>query len=347
MHTGQEQGPKGRNRNGMRATMKLLLAVALLLGVCAFVDVQELVTALRHVSAVGIFYLALIGVLMIWVSCIKWQLFLSAYGHRARILRLMRLYTIGYFINTFTPSFIGGDVVRSVHLGRDLASRRDAFVSTFLERFTGLLAMALLGALFVAVGSTATAGVEAAVLCVALATFALALVCFSQRAATLAFSVLSRSSAAFLPPPMQERLAALLEKLERAFRAARSNPGLLLRAMALSFVYHVLTVLNTYVAARCVGWEDPGLGGLFVVVPLVLLVGMVPITPSGIGLQEGAFLFFLQRIGATEAQALGVGLVLRAKVFVIALVGWLLWITLSTETRQHSEPNGPLQEEGR
>ena len=66
--------------------------------------------------------------------------------------------------------------------------------------------------------------------------------------------------------------------------------------------------------------------GLFIVVPLVLLVSMVPLTPAGIGIQEGAFLFFLQRIGATEAQGLGVGVVLRAKVMVIAMLGGLLWL---------------------
>ena len=36
-------------------------------------------------------------------------------------------------------------------------------------------------------------------------------------------------------------------------------------------------------------------------VPLVLMVGVVPITPSSLGVQEGAFVFLLARIGASPA----------------------------------------------
>jgi len=53
---------------------------------------------------------------------------------------------------------------------------------------------------------------------------------------------------------------------------------------------------------------------------------MAPLTPSGLGLQEGAFLFLLQRIGASHAQGLGVGLVLRAKVMLVAVIGGVLWL---------------------
>jgi uncharacterized membrane protein YbhN (UPF0104 family) len=96
--------------------------------------------------------------------------------------------------------------------------------------------------------------------------------------------------------------------------------------MALSFLFHLLTVVNTYAAGWAIGWESPNFGGLFVVVPLILLVSMIPITPSGLGLTEGAFVFFLQRVGATEVEGLGVALVLRAKVVIIAAVGGLLWL---------------------
>jgi len=81
---------------------------------------------------------------------------------------------------------------------------------------------------------------------------------------------------------------------------------------------------SVFKSPSAIGWENPDITGLFVVVPLVLLVGMAPITPNGLGIQEGAFLFFLERIGGSPAESFGVGLVLRAKVMVIALFGGLL-----------------------
>lgn len=95
--------------------------------------------------------------------------------------------------------------------------------------------------------------------------------------------------------------------------------------MLWSFAYHGFAVLNTYAAARAIGWNAPSMGELFVVVPLVLILSTIPLTPSGWGIQEGAFFYFLQRIGGTEAQSLGVGLVLRAKTLIIAALGGILW----------------------
>ncbi len=270
-------------------------------------------------------YLALLGVALIGVSCLKWRLFLRAGGDDAPLLRLMRLYTIAYFVNTFTPSYIGGDVVRSYHLGVDLRSQKKAALATVLERFTGLLAMCILGIVSVLVGTNATRGLELSILSVGIVAVFIAAACFSERTSAFVSATLLRILRLFRLRKLTERAEVTVAKVNDAFSVVRGDMMLFLKAMALSFIYHCLTVANTYVAACSIGWCDADFGGLFVAVPLVLLVGMAPITPSGLGLQEGAFLFFLKRIGGTDAQALAVGVVLRVKVLIIGLIGGLLW----------------------
>ena len=310
--------------------MSRRLAVSLLL--LAFllyvVGAGELLSTLRRIEPLYVFYLLALGVVMIWASCLKWQLFIRNAGHDAQILHLMRLYTIGYFFNSFMPSYVGGDVARSYQLGRELGSQRDAFVSTFLERFTGFLAMAFLGAFFVALGTEATAGVEVAILLVCAGAILLASVCFSEKWGAWWFRVARALLGKISLGKWSKKCTEILDKVQDAMGAVHQNQTLLARAMLLSLFFHFLTVLNTYIAARAIGWESPDLYGLFVVVPLVLLIGMLPLTPSGLGVQEGAFVFFLERVGATGAQGLAVGLVLRAKVMLVAGIGGLLWLQL-------------------
>jgi hypothetical protein len=239
----------------------------------------------------------------------------------------MQLYTIGYFYNSFLPSYFGGDIARSLHLGADLSSMKSGFATTILERFTGLLAMTLLGALFVAIGTKATQGVEVAILVVAAGSLVAALVLFSDIVSSKAFAVL-RFFSAKAPSAVQVKVDWFLDKLDQAMAFAKADSRLFAKAMIWSLVFHLLTVANTYIAALAVGWQNPDFTGLFVVVPLVLLISMIPLTPSGLGLQEGAFLFFLSRLGASDGEALGVGLVLRAKVLIIAAVGAILWANL-------------------
>lgn len=305
--------------------LRIAVAVFIFVGLLCAVGLVQLLTVISQLQSIYIVYLIALSVVMIWVSCLKWQLFLHKQGHHASLWYLMKLYTLGYFFSSFLPSFLGGDAVRSFQLGRELTNQRDAFISTFLERFTGLLAMGILGLFFVLIGTKATAGVEVSIVVVALASLAFGCVCFSSTfgrylsnlGATLFRQIGFRQAG--------EKLAILSEKIEEGMEAIRGDKILLLKAMILSFVYHTLTVANTYLSARAIGWENPDIGGLFVIVPLVLLVSIIPLTPSGLGIQEGAFLFFLERIDATRAQGLAVGLVLRAKVLLIVACGGLLW----------------------
>jgi uncharacterized protein (TIRG00374 family) len=311
--------------------IRLLVALVVLGALFYFVGIDEFVEVLYQVDLFYLVLLTLLSIVMIWASCLKWQLFIRSAGPSVSMWHLMRLYTVGYFFNTFTPSYVGGDLARSYHLGKYMSSQRDALIATFLERFTGLLAMALLGVLFVLIGAEATVGLSTAILLVGAGALVLAVACFSPHAGEMLFRLADSIIGRLGTHGIVVRLRAALSKLNNGLIAARGNPKLLGKALLLSLFFHCLTVINTYVAARAIGWEDPGIGGLFIVVPLVLLVSMAPITPAGLGIQEGAFLFLLQRVGASEPEALAVGILLRVKVLLLGVLGGLLWVQLKRE----------------
>lgn len=315
-----------------------ILAFGLLAGMVYLVGAEELLSVLARLQFAYVIALVFLSAFLIWLSCIKWRLFIRAWGHDAPLLELMKIYTITYFYNVFAPSFLMGDLARSYHLGKHLENQKDAFVVTFLERVTGLLAMVLLGTIFVAFGAKATGGVEIAILAVAFLAILGAFVCFSERAflfcTKLALGIIRFCGL----KKLSAKLEHLFEEISKAVDIGRKNETLFFKAMFWSICFHFGTVINTYTAARAIGWSDPDFGGLCIVVPLVLLVAIAPITPSGIGIQEGAFLFFLQRIGATRPEALGVALVLRAKNLITALAGWALW----TMTKSKKPSNGAV-----
>jgi glycosyltransferase 2 family protein len=317
--------------------IRIVIALVLLSALLYFVGVDELV---KVWSSIDYWYLTLLlglAVVLVWASCLKWQLFIRASGNDAPMLHLMKLYTVGYFFNTLAPSVVAGDVARSLHLGKYLSNQRDAFISTFLERFTGLLAMAMLGVGFLLCGVKATTGLSLAIFSLGAGVFFLALISFSSKVAGLAFPLAGVFVDKFLPKKSREKAKKMITQVDQGMYHARSNPRLLIKALLLSLLFHFLTIINTYLAARSIGWTDPNFLELFIVVPLVLIISMAPITPSGLGIQEGAFLFFLQEIGATHAQGLGVGLVLRAKAILLAIVGGFLWMSLKGTVQPSSK----------
>ena len=320
----------------------LRYAISAVIIACLFwwVGAAETLAVFRelHWRYVGV--LILFSFVLIWASSMKWQVFARAMGYNEPLPRLMKLYAMGYFFNFFTPAQVAGDVMRSLHLDSGGGRRGDALVATFLERLTGLLSMALLGVFAVIIGSPAAAGLEMAVLGVAAFSLSGTAVCFYDVLRNPVFRLIEKMSLRFLPEKFSLKIHSLLGKIEASMRLAQRSPYLLAKGLFWAFLFHILSVGNACVAGMAVGWEQPPILGFFVVIPLVLLVGTIPITPSGIGLQEGAFVFLLQRIGATRGQAFGLAILLRAKVVLIAIVGAFFWLALRREKERRERERG-------
>ncbi len=304
------------NGGGSLTGKKIVRAVVALIcisTVLCLVRPEQLLSALAQVSLLDVVILILISLLLIGVSVIKWRAFLAHLGISASFEKLFGLYLVGYFINIFTPSFIGGDVVRSLALGSTV-NRAHAVSATFLERYTGIVAMLMMATVAVCFADVVTKPI---IVVVFLAVTGCALVTglvmagVVQRIATLC--------------RFPDKALKILDAVHEGLGLGMRDTKLLRKALFLSLIFHLLTIVNTAAVAHAVGWTDIPWRGLLVVVPLILLVGAVPISPQGLGIQEGAFVFFLHSVGASTGQALAIALVLRAKSYLLALCGALVW----------------------
>jgi uncharacterized protein (TIRG00374 family) len=279
-----------------------------------WVSTGELLQALREVSLLDLAILVGLSILLVSVSVIKWRLFLNRLGIDRPFWRLFELYLVGYFVNTFTPSFIGGDVVRSLALGSNV-NRTHAVSATALERYTGIVAM-LFMALCAALISPVITKEILFVLLVAITGCVVG--------TWLIFSGYINALAPRIGLP--KKFVEVLDTARQALILGSSDRPLVTRALILSIFFHLLTIVNTAAVGAAVGWQGIPWSGLLVVVPLILLIGAVPISPQGLGVQEGAFVFFLHAVGATTGQALAIALILRAKSYVLAICGAFVWI---------------------
>jgi uncharacterized protein (TIRG00374 family) len=303
-----------------------LLAACLIAALVYFAGVSEVLTTLKEVTPGAFLVLLLISFPLILISAWKWKLFLhelSPDGAAPSTWRLFGLYLVGYFVNLLLPSFVGGDVVRSYYAGKSVG-QHGAAAATILERYTGLLAMVALALVVMPASTLVTLEIEMAVLGVAAAILGLTLMALSRRAVTIVHSL-----------PGGAKISRHLSRIQEALHLARKNRLLLLKTFGLSLLFHCFTVLNTLAAAWAVGWEGVPSGDLFVVLPLILLIGALPLAPSGLGIQEGAFFYFLQGVGATPAQAIAVALVLRMKSYVLALMGGIVFWRERRDPRAH------------
>jgi hypothetical protein len=229
---------------------------------------------------------------------IRWHLLLMAQGISLPFVRVMQLTLVGYFFNLALPGAVSGDFVKAFYIGREVEGRRaHSFSSILFDRLCGVSALVLVscGGLIAGYGSPLGSRLF----------FALEWLLLISGAGVIAFF-------AYLFMVREERdpLLKVFRRLEKRGKAFGSvvriyegihtyggKFGSVGISFALSIMIHVLVVLSYLSCARALG-EDIALVGLFIVVPLGLLVTAVPVLPAGVGTGHAAFGYFLLLLGS-------------------------------------------------
>jgi uncharacterized membrane protein YbhN (UPF0104 family) len=134
-------------RKHFSSILKIAVTVLGLLLVVGQVDLGELWhTIIRaHVTWLGVGFLLVNASLV--VRAYRWYWLLHSVGASIQFLRLIELYFVGNFFNTFLPSGFGGDVIRVMEVARKVPAGT-ATGTVILDRLTGLI-MLFIMALFV------------------------------------------------------------------------------------------------------------------------------------------------------------------------------------------------------
>lgn len=296
------------------ALPKLVVSLALVAILLWLVDWGEVGAMLRRTDPRYLALSVAAGILLNVVSAWKWQILLRAKGHHLPLGRLVHLYFVGYFFNHLLPSNVGGDVVRSYEISREIGSLADAVASVFMERFTGFTALMALAALsFMGNLGTFDDWRFSAALLVGLAAYA-----------GLCLAVALEGPADFLARGRAGRLfgrvAEKVKKLQRSIRSYRHRKGHLLAALAISALFYLLAILNVFVSTLAFGIHVP-IGTLVVIVPVIMVISMIPVSLGGIGLAEGAYVFTFTTVGAGAPAGMLVALLTRFKALLFGFVG--------------------------
>jgi glycosyltransferase 2 family protein len=306
--------------------IRLITGIVLMAFVIWWVGLEKVGAAFSRIRLVWVIPILVTAYLGIALSCLRWKALLAARGINVSVHPLTFYYTIGYFFSSFLPSMFGGDLVRSYIFGKKIKSQLESFASVFMERLTGLAG--LVGVAFVAsVINYAT-----------LAEAGLALFMSAVFAGFIIFLILlfNKPLVDYLGGRVKwKRLAKWRERFA-AFHGAiysfRSQKKTVAIALAYSVLFQFLTSVNTYIVCLALGLQVRLLD-IMIVVPLILLICTLPLTPNSMGVWEASFAFFFSRLGVPEAGALSIGLVLRAKNILVALLGGVFYTISGKELK--------------
>jgi uncharacterized protein (TIRG00374 family) len=286
--------------------LKFAVSGALLTYILRKSGVQNIAAHIRKMDPWYFLASCLVYVLIILLTSVRWGLLLGG-AHRTG--KLFSLCLIGSFFNHLLPGAVGGDAVKIYYLFRETKDTGKIIASVFMDRYigySGLLSIGLAAGL-AAFGELSAAGI--------------------QWVTPLLFGAFLLGSLVVLGARIGRRFSSVANFYDYVHDTLRDRP-VVAKAYAVSLAVQSLMVFSVYLIARSIGQHLP-LATLFVFVPIILTVMAIPISISGLGIRESAFVMlfglsgipaevsttisFLWFLSMAAASLIGLGAYLRHK----------------------------------
>lgn len=229
-----------------------------------------------------------IAFLNMWLSSVRWRLFLRADGVEVPVRKLFASHWIASFCNFFLPSNVGGDIYRIADIGAKSGSAVRGTASVFMDRLSGFLAMSFLGFVFPLAGLRFVPREHWPWLLVPVAFFLAFLGLFLLVVFGQGFL---RRIARLLPGGAGERAAALAERFLASVSAHARRPAVPLAAFGISLAFQFLVFVAIWTVGRALRIPVP-FSWFCVFAPLVCILEALPVSVNGMGLREAAYAVF-------------------------------------------------------
>lgn len=291
-----------------------------------------IVSTLRHANF-GLIALGLLLVFPIYpIQAVRWLMLMRCRGIDVTVGQSFKLVMVGSFFNYCMPGSTGGDLVKAYYAAKNSDRRADAVMSVIFDRIVGLLGLVLLAGLaglFMLDNPTARI-ITVYIWGVSGIVTLLSAVYFSRR-------LRSGLGLEWLLSKMLPQ-GSILAKIDAAAVAYRDHKLTVLWTILLSLPVHLCLATATALGGYALGMQTD-IRLLLTVVPVLFLVGALPISYQGFGLMEFVGNRFLEKVGvATFNQIAGMLLLIRLFQIVYSLAGSLY--LLRGDIHMHPEAQG-------
>jgi len=268
------------------------------------------------------------------LTFIRWYVLVRAQSLPFTLYNAMRLGLIGFFLSTFLPGSVGGDIFKAAFLAREQERRTVAVATVIVDRVVGLWALFWLVAL---VGSAFWLMNDPALLLHP----ALQVVVWSALGVVLATSCVG-GLMLVLPERFSNALLARLTRIPRIGGSAaefwramwmyRTRWRSVLVALVLSLVGHGGFVMTYYFAAQTFIAADqlPSLQEQLLIVPVGMTIQAAVPLPGGLGGGEYGFDKLYELVGYPK-KGFVVSMSYRLISWGLGLLGYLVYLRMRAE----------------
>lgn len=285
-------------------------------------DPKATLSMLAEVSVSRLLLALLSCVVVLMARSLRWLVIMRDMGFQARFWRIVEIYAISLWFNTFLPGSVGGDAYKVYGLVQDGSKPIQSFATVLMERLSGLGALISIAILSV-IGFGRLMPIPSWMLLslILMVAALVAGVLFSVRLIAPGARILRQRFPRICKRLTDERIRLLTDVFQDLIR----NKRLLMRAYVLGLLLQLVVLVSYYVVSLALN-ERISILFFLIFFPLIEIVSLIPITVNGMGIRELMLAVFLQYAGVGPSYAIGFSVLLRLILVVLALAGGLLLV---------------------
>jgi uncharacterized protein (TIRG00374 family) len=291
--------------------VKLTISSLLLYIVLSKTGIEKVWSTLKEISIPAFIGAMLLYIFAQFISTLRWKFFIP---HALGVRKLFSLYLIGSFFNTLLPGIIGGDAVKGFYLYQATRNGSVTLGSIFMDRYSGLVVLILICVLALPFGFGYFQGSRIVWLVplIALAFIIASFLIFGLR--------------------LGQRIT-LISNFYHYFHTYRNQKDIIAKSLLLSVIVHFAGILSVYVLAHGFKQNIP-FTALLVFIPLIVLFSTIPISISGLGMREGAYVVLLGLINVKPEVATAISLSWFLAIATASLLGLVEYLRYKKETTE-------------
>jgi hypothetical protein len=265
--------------------LRLLIGLTLIILLFLFVSPYEVIDSIKSINPVFLIAAILVYALAFLLLTLRWKIIVAHMGGYLPLGEAYQAFAGGVLYSDFTPGRIG-DLSRAV-LVKDRMNLHKGTVSVIIDRFIDIIVLTTLGIIAVMVYSSHFASVLPWVSLIVLSmVFVGAILLFWQNARI--FSWIQKIPYFGIP--------AFVAQVQTAISEFQNERNVFVKGILLTVLAWIFQALRIILLALGLGYLLP-LQELFLILPLISALSIIPITLSGLGLVEGGMTAVLAGLG--------------------------------------------------
>lgn len=301
------------------SVLRLAVSLTILTIIIKYVDFFEIIKVFININFLYVYLSLLITIIVRFIMAVRWSTLLKSQGVFVPVSHLLKLILITQSISVLIPSSLGVDGARALTLSRQTGRFDNAFSSVIADRYAGVIVLAAIAFVVSVLYSSKFGSIRYIII---------SGICFFISIIFVFFCIIYRNTIVKIIKkfPFRKK-SVIIDKVTDiiiALTMLSTNFRTVFVLIWYTFLAQFLRILFVYFLASAL-YIDIEFGYYAIFLPLIRLLLMLPISISGIGVQEASLVHFFGPLGMTLEKTLSLSVLLYLDDILWIIVGSIIY----------------------